>query len=135
VHSEVSLPFQTGFVPGRNIHDNIIVAKEMIHSMHKMKGKKGAFAIKVDLAKAYDKLSWEFIWRILNEIKLPNKMVNLIMHDVTSVETNVKWNGARTEFFRPQRGIRQGDPMSPYIFVLCMDKLSHLIIHAVNRGE
>jgi hypothetical protein len=50
-------PYQTGFVPGRNIHENIVVAKEMMHSMHWMQGKKGYFAIKVDLAKAYDKIS------------------------------------------------------------------------------
>jgi hypothetical protein len=50
-----------GFVPGRNIHENIIVAKEMVHSMHMAKGRKGYFAIKVDLSKAYDKLSWEFV--------------------------------------------------------------------------
>jgi hypothetical protein len=57
------------------------------------------------------------------------------MHSVTSVETNVKWNGARSEYFRPQRGIRQGDPISPYLFVLCMDKLSHFILHEVNKGK
>jgi hypothetical protein len=128
-------PFQTGFVPGRNIHENIVVAKEMIHTMNRMKSKKGAFAIKVDLSKAYDKISWECIWRILCEIRLPTQLINLIMHSITSVETNVKWNGARGEFFKPQRGIRQGDPISPYLFVLCMDKLSHLIIHAVNSGK
>ncbi|MCH81648.1 putative ribonuclease H protein, partial [Trifolium medium] len=128
-------PFQTGFVPGRNIHENIVVAKEMIHTMHRMQSSKGAFAIKVDLSKAYDKISWECIWRILCEIKLPDQLINLIMHSVTSVETNVKWNGARGEFFRPQRGIRQGDPISPYLFVLCMDKLSHLIMHAANIGK
>ncbi|XP_058775278.1 uncharacterized protein LOC131649534 [Vicia villosa] len=55
------------------------------------------------------------------------------MHGVTSVETNINWNGNKNEFFRPQRGIRQGDPMSPYLFVLCMDKLSHLIEHAINE--
>jgi hypothetical protein len=44
-------PYQTGFVPGRNIHENIFVAKEMAHTMHRMKGKQSAFAIKVDLAK------------------------------------------------------------------------------------
>ncbi|PNX97637.1 ribonuclease H, partial [Trifolium pratense] len=102
-------PFQAGFVPGRNIHENIIFGQEMIHSMHHMKGKKAYFAIKVDLSKAYDKLNWEFIWRILNEIGIPQKMMNVIMHSVTSVETNVKWNGARADFFRPQRGIRQVD--------------------------
>jgi hypothetical protein len=70
----------------------------------------------------------------LSEIKLPDKMINVIMHSITSVETNVKWHGARAEYFRPQRGIRQGDPISPYLFVLCMDKLSHLICHAVEEG-
>ncbi|PNX79184.1 ribonuclease H, partial [Trifolium pratense] len=128
-------PYQTGFVPGRNIHENIVVAKEMAHTMHRMKGRKGAFAIKVDLAKAYDKLSWSFIWRTLVEINFPEVLINVIMHCVTSVMTNVKWNGTRTDFFRPQRGIRQGDPISPYLFVLCMDKLSHIILHAVEKDN
>ncbi|WJX47132.1 hypothetical protein P8452_33857 [Trifolium repens] len=128
-------PFQTGFVPGRNIHENIVVAKEMAHTMHHMKGRKGVFAIKVDLAKAYDKLSWEFIWRVLTEINLPDVIVNIIMHGVTSITTNVKWNGTRSEYFKPQRGIRQGDPLSPYLFVLCMDKLSHLIMHAADNSK
>jgi hypothetical protein len=99
-------PYQTGFVPGRNIHENIIVAQEMTHSMVKMKGRKGYVAIKVDLSKAYDKLNWDFIWQILKEVQLPESMINVIMHSVTSVETNVKWNGARGTYFRPQRGIR-----------------------------
>lgn len=51
----------------------------------------------------------------------------MIMHSITSVETNVIWNGNQSEFFKPQREIIQGDPISPYVFVLCMDKLSHLI--------
>lgn len=93
------------------------------------------FAIKVDLANAYDKLGWEFIWRILSDIKLSENLINVIMHGVTSVETNVKWNGARADYFHPQQGISQGDPISPYLFVLCMDKLSHLIMHAVETGE
>lgn len=58
--SKIISPFQTDFVPTRSIHDNIIVAQEMVHSMTKMKGKKGFFAIKVDLAKAYDRLRWDF---------------------------------------------------------------------------
>ncbi|PNX84361.1 ribonuclease H [Trifolium pratense] len=133
--SKLISPFQTGFVPGRNIDENIIVAKEIVHTMNRMKGKKGAFAIKVDLAKAYDKLSWEFIWRVLMEIKFPEALINVIMHAVTIVMTNVKWNGAKSTYFKPQRGIRQGDPISPYLFVLCMDKLSHLILHAVSEGK
>ncbi|XP_058725773.1 uncharacterized protein LOC131597074 [Vicia villosa] len=68
---------------------------------------------------------------ILEEIELHRNIVIVIMHGVTSVETNINWNGNKNEFFRSQRGIRQGDPIYPYLFVLCMDKLSHLIEHAI----
>jgi signal recognition particle subunit SEC65 len=128
-------PFQTGFVPGRNITENIVIAQEMLHSMTKMKSKLGFFVVKVDLSKAYDRLSWEFIYRVLLEIKIPDEMINIIMQCVTSVKSNVLWNGSRSEFFNPQCGIRQGDPMSPYLFVLCMDKLSHLIAEAIEEGR
>lgn len=120
-------PYQTSFVPGRSIQDNIIVAQEMVHNTRKMKGKRGSFIIKVGLSKAYDKVSWEFIWRVLEEKKIPSNLVNMIMHGITSVETNIKWNGVRSLFFRPSRGIRHGNPISPYILVLCVDKLSHPI--------
>lgn len=57
------------------------------------------------------------------------------MECISSVKTNVMWGGSRSVFFSPTRGIRQGDPVSPYIFVLCMDKLSHLIMEAVEEGS
>lgn len=59
----------------------------------------------------------------------------LAMACVTTVQTNAMWNGCRSPFFNPQRGIGQGDPISPYIFVLCMDKLSHLISQKVDSGD
>lgn len=83
-------PYQSGFVPGQSIHENIIVGQEIMHIMNKIKSKKGLFTIKLDLSKAYDKPSWEFIWRIFEEIELPLKMTNVIMNGVTSVETNIK---------------------------------------------
>jgi replication initiation and membrane attachment protein DnaB len=49
------------------------------------------------LSKAYDKLNWDFLWRILIELQLPDDIINIIMHYVTSVEMSVKWNGARAE--------------------------------------
>lgn len=72
---------------------------------------------------------------MLNEVGILNGLTELIMQCIMSVRTNVMWNGARSEYFQPQRGIRQGDPMSPYIFVLCMDKLSHLIAQEVEEGN
>jgi hypothetical protein len=128
-------PFQTGFIPGRSIHENIVVAQEVVHSMQRVSGARGYFAIKVDLAKAYDMLRWDFIHSTLQEIGLPLNMVRVIMQGISSVKTNVNWHGSRAPYFSPNRGIRQGDPMSPYIFVICMDKLSHLISQSVNKGE
>lgn len=104
-----------------------------MHTLSKKKGKKGFFAIKIVLANTYDKINWELIWRTLVEIGIPDKMINLVMHRVTSVETNINWNGSRGEFFPPQHGIRQANLISPYLFVLCMDKLSHIIEHEVNQ--
>jgi len=57
------------------------------------------------------------------------------MSSVKTVRTNVRWNGARAEFFSLKKGLRQGDPISPYLFVICMDKLSHLFSDAVNKGD
>lgn len=73
----------------------------MVHNMEKLKVKIGYFSMKVDLSKAYDKFNWEFIWRTLRENKLYERMINLIMHAVSSVETDINWNGARNSFFCP----------------------------------
>jgi hypothetical protein len=132
---KVVSPFQTGFVPGRNITENIVIAQEMLHSMTKMRSKVGFFVIKVDLSKAYDRLNWKFIHQVLLEVKLPNAMINVIMNCITSVQSNVLWNGSRSDFFPPHCGVRQGDPMSPYLFLLCMDKLSHLIVEAIENVQ
>ncbi|KAL5831019.1 hypothetical protein ACOSQ4_016373 [Xanthoceras sorbifolium] len=120
-------PNQVAFVPGRQIQDNIIVAQEVLHKCRIAKGKKGFIAWKIDLMKAYDKLQWGFIREVLTEIGIEGKILELIMFCVTSVEYKVVLNGELSEAFKPSCGIRQGDPLSPYIFVLCMEKLSHLI--------
>ncbi|XP_061352790.1 uncharacterized protein LOC133297639 [Gastrolobium bilobum] len=95
--------------------------------------KKRFFSVKIDLEKAYDKLSWKFIRSVLEELQLPGTLVEAIMGCVSSPSLEVLWNGARTDKFQSQRGIRQGNPLSPYIFVLCMEKLSHLILDEVER--
>ncbi|KAK3183231.1 hypothetical protein Dsin_030517 [Dipteronia sinensis] len=91
-------------------------------------------AWKIDLAKAYNKLHWSFIKSVHVEIGIGEKFVELIMWCTTSVRYQVILNGELTEPFRPGYGIRQRDPLSPYIFVLCMEKLSHLISHKLLHG-
>lgn len=96
-------PYQTRFIPGRTIQENIVVVQEKAHNMSKMEGKAGFFALKVDLSKDYDRLSWSFIRNVLSEVGYPEVMINVIMSSVTSVRSNVKWNGNMDEFFQPSR--------------------------------
>ena len=128
-------PTQSSFVPGRQISDNIIIVQEMLHSMRKKKGSQGCMAIKIDLEKAYDRLRWPFIREMLLEARLPQKMIDVILNCVSLSSFSVLWNGDKTEAFTPSRGVRQGDPLSPYLFVLCMERLNHLIEDSVNKGD
>lgn len=107
-------------------------AQEMLHKCKNSTRKKGFMIWKVDLSKAYDKLSWSFIEKVLYEIQLPDIMIKLIMSYVTSTSFQVILNSDLSDSFSTHRGIRQGDPLSPYLFVLCMEKLSHLICSAVE---
>lgn len=123
---------QTSFVPGHQISDNIIIAQEILHRFTKTKGRKGYCAWKIDLSKAYDRLAWPSIADVLFEIGIQGSFHRLIMHCITSVTYQVIINGELSQTIIPECGLRQGDPISPYIFVLCLQKLSFLISDNLN---
>ena len=84
-------------------------------------------AINLDLKKAYDHLEWSFIRDTLNLYKFPSRLISLIMSCVSSSFISILVNGGALKPFYPSRGIRQDDPMSPYLFILCMEVLGALI--------
>ncbi|CAL1391746.1 unnamed protein product [Linum trigynum] len=127
-------PRQSSFIPGRQTADNILVVQEVLHSFRKKRGKKGGLVFKIDLEKAYDRLRWDFLRDTLKEVGLPSSWINCIMYCVEQNRMRILWNGELSEPFSPSRGVRQGDPLSPYLFVLCMERLSHRIDHAVREG-
>ncbi|XP_075669797.1 uncharacterized protein LOC142639522 [Castanea sativa] len=106
-------PCQAAFVPGRRGANNAIVMQEIIHTMGIAKGKGGYVALKIDLEKAYDKLKWSFIRGMLIIYNFPDNLIEIIMSCISSVSTSILFNGGSLETFRPSRGIRQGDPLSP----------------------
>ncbi|XP_019200243.1 PREDICTED: uncharacterized protein LOC109193865 [Ipomoea nil] len=126
------VPFQSSFVPGRQISDNVIMYQEILHTMRESRGNKKYMAIKLDLEKAYDRLSWDFIKDTLEHAGFNERWRDIIMTCITTPRLAIIWNGDRLEPFRPERGIRQGDAMSPAIFVLCMERLSQLITAEVD---
>lgn len=128
-------PEQSSFVPGRQITDNILVYQEVLHSMRTRNNSTGYMILKIDLEKAYDRLDWDFIKDTLIDIGMSTDWVRNVMSCVTSSKLKILWNGKQLDQIIPTRGIRQGDAISPYIFVLCMERLSHLIKEEVQRGK
>lgn len=120
-------PFQSSFVQNRQITNNILVYQEVLHSMQTMKGNRGYMAIKIDLEKAYDRLSWDFIQDTLDDVGFNSTWVRIIMECIRTPRMAVLWKGKRLHWFRPSRGVRQGDAMSLAIFVLCIERLSRMI--------
>lgn len=88
--------------------------------------------IKIDLEKAFDRLEWSFVYRALRFFKFPPKMSRFIMYCISTSSIGILVNGSRMNFFSPSRGIHQGDHISSYVFILCLELLSRLINHQVN---
>ena len=105
----------------------------MIHSIKKEK--KSSFALKVDLYKAYDEVSWTFIRLVLIKLGMKMEMVDWILGCIQSTSFAILINGSSSNFFRPSRGIRKGCPLSPFIFLLVVDALSRLILKSRIEGR
>ena len=104
----------------------------MIHTIKLSKNP--AFALKLDLSKAYDSLNWTFLRLVMIHIGLDIEIVNWVMGCVQTASFVVLINGSSSNFFRASRGLRQGCPLSPFLFLLIVDALSRIINH-VKRAR
>lgn len=126
-------PMQYVFLPSRHSYDNIIITQEVLHFMKCNKTKKRFKILKVDMAKAFDRLEWSFVKLVLAFINFPVSLIELIMVCLSTSQLCIFINGEPATFFSPSRGIRKGDLLSPYIFILCIDYLSLLITQVVKQ--
>jgi len=125
-------PEQSGYVEGRQITDGIILTHELIHSLKLTK--KPGMLLKLDLSKAFDSLSWVYIQKILIAFGFAHSWVRWIYSLISSAFFSVLINGTPSATFRPSRGIRQGDPLSPFLFVIMAEGLGRSITGAkLNR--
>lgn len=118
-------------VPNRMIHDNVLVAHELMHYLYSSKNSpnKGC-VVKLDMSKAYDRVERRLLENVMIKMGFSSVWVNKIMDCVCTVRYRVKCNMSQSDVIIPERGLRQGDPLSPYLFLFCMEALSRMLIHA-----
>uniref|UniRef100_A0A803Q9L8 Reverse transcriptase domain-containing protein n=1 Tax=Cannabis sativa TaxID=3483 RepID=A0A803Q9L8_CANSA len=127
---------QSAFIPGCLITDNIMISFEVLHYLkRRQQGKEGVMALKLDLSKAFDRIEWAYLNAMLLKLGFDEKWVSLIHNCLSSVKYKVICGNHETNIFCPTRGIRQGDPLSPYLFLVCAEGLSALIRKFEARAE
>lgn len=111
---------------GRSILHNILVCEDLIR-LYNRKGVSPRCMMKIDLKKAYDTVCWNFVEKLLFGLGFPAKFVHWVMVCITTAKFSIRLNGELFGYFKSGRGLRQGDPMSPLIFVLVMDYLARTL--------
>ena len=124
---------QGGFVSGRQISDNILLVQEAIHSSTKRK--EPGMAIKLDLANAFDRLRHSFIILVMEKFGFPPMFLNQIQACISSPWIAPLINGRPSEFFKASRGVRQGCPLSPFLYILVADSLSRRLNRLLYEGS
>jgi hypothetical protein len=106
---------QSAFVPGRLITGNVLIAYECMHTFTKQKSNTPFVALKIDMMKAYDRVEWRYLEGVMTKLGFSSKWITTVMRCVTNVKYVVQINVELSQAFIPSRGLRQGDPISPYI--------------------
>jgi len=117
---------QWAFIPKRSISENILLPQELVCGYHKKKGNPRC-TLKVDLMKAYDSINWDFILHCLKGFRAAPKFQAWTRECISSPSYSIALNGTLVGYFRGKKGLRQGEPMSPYLFVIAMEILSLLL--------
>ena len=127
---------QSAFIFERLITDNVLTAFEFMHYLNnKRVGKDCSMTVKLDMSKAFDRVEWCFIEAAMEKLGFREKWISLIMHYITTVSYSIIINGFAYDCITPSRGLRQGNLLSPYLFLIYVEAFSSLIHSAARSKE
>nr|GFB58325.1 RNA-directed DNA polymerase, eukaryota, reverse transcriptase zinc-binding domain protein [Tanacetum cinerariifolium] len=124
---------QSAFIPSRQISDNIMLSQELMRNYHRNRGL-AKCAFKIDIEKAYDSMEWVFLSSSLKHFGFPKLMVKWIMNCIMTTSFTVNVNGDHTGFFKGMRGLRQGDPLSPYLFTFVIEVFNLVLRREIDKN-
>ncbi|KAJ9539578.1 hypothetical protein OSB04_026084 [Centaurea solstitialis] len=125
-------PTQTAFIKKRQILDGALIANEMVEFLRKKK--QSGLIFKVDFEKAYDSVDWDCLLGTLARMGFGKKWIGWIQACLRSSTVSILLNGSPTKEFRMGKGLRQGDPMAPFLFLIVAENLNLLMEEAVDKG-
>jgi hypothetical protein len=123
---------QSAFVRGRSIHDNFILVQQTVKALQRQKI--SSLFLKLDISKAFDSVSWSFLLEVLSHLGFGVSWCNLVSNLLSTSSSRILLNGEPGEIIQHRRGLRQGDPLSPMLFILTMDVLNSLFVKASEEG-
>nr|XP_027127799.1 uncharacterized protein LOC113743944 [Coffea arabica] len=123
---------QSRFVRGRQISDNYLLTQEVISGIGR-KNRGGNVALKLDMTKAYDRVSWVFLVNVLRTFGFGERWIDMVWRLISNPWFSVLLNGTPHGFFPASRGLRQGDPLSPSLFILAAEVLSRMLNQLLHR--
>jgi len=122
---------QSAFVKGRNIQDNFLFVQQMVKTLHRKK--EAHILLKLDISKAFDSVSWSFLLEVLQHVGFGQRWCDLLCLILSTSSTQVLVNGEPGASIYHRRGLRQGDPLSPMLFILVMNVLNSLVEYATRE--
>ena len=123
---------QSAFLKERGILDNVLMANEVVEDLKR--GGRTGLCLKVDFEKAYDSVRWEFLYEMLHRMGFHSRWIMWIQGCLESATVSVLVNGSPTEEFKPSRGLRQGDLLAPFLFIVVTEGLAGLVRQAVKNN-
>jgi hypothetical protein len=123
---------QSAFVKGRQILDGILIANEMVDDAKR--NRKEMLLFKVDFEKTYDSVDWGYLDAVMSKMRFSVKWRRWIMECISSASASILVNGSPTNEFKFERGLRQGDPLSPFLFLLAAEGLNVMMKASVDAG-